>query len=286
MFTVNTPAAGTGTFTTSDTTAGIFSVAGPAGSFVATFPDGASATFTTDNTATGCSLGAGRCFAQLGAGFIDAGAFDFSTASVTGSTTIHAAEIERFGVNNGLTYSDYGVWLEYPGSTTTGVESLDGYWATGIRTLASDMPTSGTATYNGSAGSNGGMEGTLLYKGNAYVLHGVPSLTATFSASGGTISGSVSSIQAWSVASGTIAGPVNTINLTGGSITSTAFAGTAAAASTIPVAPAGQTALNIAGTTGTFAGAFYGPRAAEIAGTLIMQGATAKVLGAFGAKSP
>jgi C-lobe and N-lobe beta barrels of Tf-binding protein B len=77
------------------------------------------------------------------------------------------------------------------------------------------------------------------------------------------------------------AGKSNDILLTGGTITGTSFVGTAKPADVIP--GGNGPAVNITGVSGSFAGAFYGPGAAEAAGSLSMSGPGTNVIAAFGA---
>lgn len=169
----------------------------------------------------------------------------------------------------GLSYSEYGTWIE--SSTSKGVIGA-GVFATGTTPVPSEMPTSGSATYTG------GVAGVVFTStGNASVTGGTVALSATFGSSG-TITGTVTNITTASLGSTTNTGQLNDINLTGGTITGFTFAGTAT-----PAAATSSTTINIASATGTFGGQFHGPNAAEAAGQISLSGGGTTALLAFGA---
>jgi hypothetical protein len=167
-----------------------------------------------------------------------------------------------------LVYSTYGDWQHRP---LVGLSRL-GVFATGIPTTTAQLPTTGTATYAGSA--TGRIMGAGVFDPLSFT--GTTTLNADFAAR--TISGTVGNIRTANRA-GTVTGIMNSIALTGGTFDGVGFSGTAAATA----APAGTT-FDITGATGQFGGQFYGPNAAEAAGSFAVKTPTANVIGSFGAK--
>ena len=190
-----------------------------------------------------------------------------ATSIVAGSppTASNQVTMYRMGAAVGLQYSDFGVWqttaVTPAGAAAGTLKSSFGLYGTGVATPTSQMPTTGSALYTGTA--YGVMQVTPTGGGQTYVsaLTAPISLTANFAAA--TMTGSITPIS-YQLADGlTTAGTtVQTIALAG-TITGAGFAGTAT--------------YNTA--TGTFGGGFYGPNAKEIAGTFTVGTA----VGAFGA---
>ncbi len=179
------------------------------------------------------------------------------------------------GAETSLNYSTYGVWANYDFIFPRHVQ---GVFAGGIPTAAGDRPASGSATYLGKAtgfAAFAGGGGNFSWDGNV-------SLAADFSAN--TISGWVSGITATRVIeyltpAAAVTGSVNDIRLSGGTISGTSFTGAAAAIDL----PPGSPGINISGSSGSFGGAFYGPGAAEAAGSLALTGPSVNVIASFGA---
>jgi hypothetical protein len=168
-----------------------------------------------------------------------------------------------------LTYSTYGVWNE---STNVNLVTF-GAFATGIPTPSVEMPTAGTATYNG---TTAGAAFNLSTNPATIQFTGTATLTANFSLN--TISGSLTGLNATAIGSSTVIGQVSEIALTSGLISSTTFSGSASTGTT-----AGAL-VSTSGMVGNFGGQFYGPNAAEVAGTAALSGANgAALIASFGA---
>lgn len=175
-------------------------------------------------------------------------------------------------VSAGLSSSTFGTWsVNDSNNNTVGA----GFFSNGSVTPTTSMPTTGTASYTGSA--VGAVD--LTSTGAVYTFGGTASLNANFGSN--SITGGITGNQAYSTGNSsgnpTAAGTINDINLTGGTISGNAFSGTATASSTA------GTAGNIAGSSGTFRGNFYGSSAQEVGGTFNMTGTNAIVGGSFGA---
>lgn len=187
------------------------------------------------------------------------------------------------GLNGvGLTYSDFGEWSMKPTTTGAGTASYS-VWAGGTQ-LTSAMPTTGSATYTGIT------RGISLVANTPYQLNGNLTLTANFTAAGGTVTGNITGITAATFpgngipgTSGvtTLAGGFNSIALAG-TISGNAFSGTATAGAVTAAGP--NPAAIAVGTTGTASGHFYGPAANEVTGVWNMSTATVQAMGSFGAK--
>lgn len=125
----------------------------------------------------------------------------------------------------------------------------------GVQTQASDVPTTGVATYSGGAGGT-----ALLATGGSQALTGTASLTADFST--GSISTVLSLLR---VSAGVPPTPLDILTGTGslGSV-KPGFAGTLTGSGSV---------------TGNFAGAFFGPQAAEFGYDFLIGGVNAQGLG-------
>jgi hypothetical protein len=184
------------------------------------------------------------------------------------------------GEASNLEYATYGRWL-YKSTPLTGFDDM-GVFATGIPTTMAQMPTSGSASYTGK------VTGAVVFSTQPSVTFaGNIALNADFAANA--ISGQATNLQTsalpFAYDEPVVTGRMNDIALTGGTITGTTFSGTATAAA----AQAGVTTYDIHGVTGQFGGKFYGPHAAELAGSLSMSGTIPgatqpTVIGAFGAR--
>lgn len=176
-----------------------------------------------------------------------------------------------------LNYATYGAWNHNQGILN--IRNEQGVFATGIPTLAADRPVSGAATYNGRTTGFA----TFAGEGGNFSFEGNIALTADFGAN--TIGGALSNLTAtkhvdFVHSTATPAGSVNDIRLSSGAISGTSFAGIAAA---VDAPPGAGPAVNISGASGTFGGAFYGPGAAEAAGSLALTGPSTNVIASFGA---
>lgn len=187
------------------------------------------------------------------------------------------------GLNGvGLTYADFGEWLMQPATAGAGTATYS-VWAAGTQ-LTAAMPTSGGATYKGIT------RGISMVANTAYQLNGNLTLTASFTATGGSITGNITRITAATFPNHGMPGTTGITTLTGGfndialagTINGNAFTGTATAG---VVTSAGPNPAAIAvGTTGTTSGNFYGPNANEVAGVWSLSTATVQASGSFGAK--
>jgi len=187
-----------------------------------------------------------------------------SAVGITGTKVASDGSIRTFTyvtpASLGLTYSALGAW-EYsasPGAATT----IGGALSTGVETRATDLPTTGTANYNGT------MVGTYT--------NGTP---------GQTVAATASATADFGVR--TVALSTSNTQRTNGGVTFAAplldFSGTL-------VYPAGTNSLvGVVTTTGGLAGGasakFYGPAAVELGGTFFVGGAgPQQMFGSFGLK--
>ena len=192
------------------------------------------------------------------------GASEATSEVSAGTDRIHIA---MHGESYGLRYSEFGGWdISTAEDDVTSVAA----WATGIATAGTDMPASGTASYTG------GAQGYATVGGVTSTFSGAASLTADFS--GGNIQGEITDIRTATVGSAAIDGGMNDIDLVG-VMTAGDITGEAAAA-----ANSGE-GLDISGATGSFGGKFFGPQAAEVAGSFSLSGGSQNVelIGSFGA---
>lgn len=172
-----------------------------------------------------------------------------------------------------LTYSNYGAW-ETTGSSNLGLSM--GVFDSGVPGPASnDRPASGSASYNGKA------SGYATYVDAAQLkLNGDVTLNADFGAN--TISRRITNMTAASIDTSNrsigVAIATNDIALSNGLITGTSFAGDARVEYTA------TQQMSLGGAAGTFGGGFYGPSAAEAAGTISLTNPGAgNIIAAFGA---
>jgi len=202
-----------------------------------------------------------------------------AVSSIPGFPSVPGDQVTlyRVGGNVGLQYSDFGEWATgqqtVTGASGTSVVSSYGVYGVGVATPTSQMPTTGSALYTGSA------VGELSYKPvvtgggtavtNVTPFTGVTQLTANFASA--TMTGGVFGVRAGGF-------DVTNILFTGGTITGNSFTGSAGGGTN-------GAAIALTGATGTFAGGFYGPNAKEITGTFSLSGGTNSValIGAFGA---
>lgn len=181
------------------------------------------------------------------------------------------------GAASTLHYATYGTWTHYADAFDR--ERSYGVFAAGLRT-GGDRPATGTATYSGAAS---GYISTSA--GNRHSFTSRATLSADFGAN--TISGGLSNLATTQIRAQGLTvmsrprGTANDIQFSAGTISGTTFSGTAK----VLDAPAGAVnpSVNILGAAGNFGGLFYGPGAAEAAGSLALTGAGVNVIGAFGA---
>lgn len=181
--------------------------------------------------------------------------------------------VHDLGAATGLTYSTYGVWeagytnFDYYGDTTLGA------YAFGIQTPVASMPSTGTATYTGSATGYGQFNATGMPTVFSYTA--TASLTADFASS--TISGTLTASKFASVTDGSSLGSTPFTSI---SLETASFSGSNNYKGTTTVNGGTMTGL-----TGTYAGTFYGPNANETAGTLtVTNGSSSYLNGSYGAK--
>jgi hypothetical protein len=171
----------------------------------------------------------------------------------------------------GLNYSSFGQWSVSTSGTTTNTSI--GFYSVGSPTPIASVPTSGSATYNGTAIGVAVLNTSTV----GYYFNGIATLTAIFGSN--TISGGVSNINAYSTGTtSTAVGSLNAITFSSGTISGNGFSGAAATSST-----AGS-ATNLSGATGFFRGNFFGPAAQEAGGTFNLTNTTtnAVITGSFG----
>lgn len=173
------------------------------------------------------------------------------------------------GAASTLSYSTYGAWR-----SIVSVIVVNGYgvFATGLPSTVSQVPTTGTASYTG--GASGFV--VIDIGDRSRNFNGTASLNADFA--GRTINGSISNITTNIIIGNPQAGTLGNIALNSGTINGAAFTGTAAG-----MAATGSY-VNLAGATGQFGGAFYGPNANEVAGSFTLTSPEFTIIGSFGAK--
>lgn len=195
--------------------------------------------------------------------------------------SVSVAHISNFAPTDGLSYTEYGQWTvdETTAAPAALYAGVYGGGKPGVAPTAA-MPTTGTATYSGSATGYVSQADSTASTGTLANFSGTATLTANFSS--GAMTGSVTGINAYGIGGSnrTLVGTVNDIAF-GGAITGNSFVANATAQGTA------GTAFDITGSKGTMSGAFYGPTAQEVAGTFSLTGGThsVTVLGAFGAAS-
>ncbi len=171
-----------------------------------------------------------------------------------------------------LSWTSYGSWDV---AMATGARTQAAF-VTGYDTPAGAVPTTGTATYAGSVRGEvilpqAGRENGVNYGS----LSGDASLVANFGT--GSITGNLVNMVSTDFDGNKL--PWNSVSLSGTLFAQNMFSGTSAATS----APGNNAALK--GTaTGTFAGAFFGPRVEELGAVWTLWDGTAAAFGSIGAK--
>lgn len=187
-------------------------------------------------------------------------------ASTGGITAAASGNRESFAVGAavgtlGYNYQTFGAWVTGLGTGSGNAGAI----SAGAVTPVSSVPTTGTATYNGTAGG--------IYvdtSGATYLAAGSSTLNANFA--NHSVSYSTSGTTAVAAATGTALPDPSVLNMQG---TLTLAAG----------ANAFSGAVSTSTLSGTASGQFYGPNANEVGGTFALKGSgVSSYLGAFGAK--
>lgn len=169
----------------------------------------------------------------------------------SGSVPTYAAT--TMSENDSYNYLSWGTWsTELSASNKTVVDGSR--WIAGKLTPTTSMPSSGTATYNGT------VQGMSYESGALKTLNGTHTMNANFAS--GTITGTMNINYASSSAS------YATTNLNAVSISGNGFAG----------------GLNGTDNTGSIKGSFYGPAANEIGGTWALSKTGSSAAGIFAGK--
>jgi len=184
----------------------------------------------------------------------------------TPSTTSDGGKVAA-GIGT-LNYTLLGVWSYSPASGGTG---YIGVTVDGFGTKPASVPTTGTATYNGTQGVNAsGVIGAYFVPSGsgsiaAGTLTGNVSLTTNFA--NNNVNGTLSNMMATPSAGGA-ATPWNTVSLSGTINRTDPNAVGFAGATSTSGAPPGAGAAGFSNTaSGSFAGLFYGPNAEEVGAT-------------------
>jgi len=200
--------------------------------------------------------------------------------SQSGSRTIFQADLSGGATafldivnpaTSNLSWTSYGFWDVHASTSYTNTA-----FTTGYATPAAAVPTSGSATYQGSVIGEAfhphasGIDGVDFYQ-----LSGDVTLQANFAS--GSISGSLTNMITRSFEGDTA--PWNSVALAG-SITGAQFGGTSMAIS----APVNSGSLSSAA-TGTFAGMFFGPKVEELGAVWTLFDGTSSAVGSFGAST-
>jgi len=160
--------------------------------------------------------------------------------------------------DDGLDYMTWGVWsVEAAHSGMAGATVLDGsHWIAGRMTQDVDMPTTGTATYNGR------VHGTAYERGALHALDGTSRLEANFG-------------------TGTIGGQLNINYANGGAYATSDL-------SSVSIRNGNQFGGSLVGAdnVGNIQGGFFGPGAAEVGGnwSINKNGGVSQATGVFTGK--
>ncbi len=169
----------------------------------------------------------------------------------SGSVPTYAAT--TMSENDSYNYLSWGTWsTELSASNKTVVDGSR--WIAGTLTPTTSMPSSGTATYNGT------VQGMSYESGALKTLNGTHTMNANFAS--GTITGTMNVNYA------SIGASYATTNLNAVSISGNGFAG----------------GLNGTDNTGSIKGSFYGPAANEIGGTWALSKTGSSAAGIFAGK--
>jgi len=194
-------------------------------------------------------------------------------SACTGGNTTLQRIVTTFngGAASTLSYATYGAWTR--ALSATSVVGF-GVFATGTPSTIAQMPTTGVATFTGTA------MGFVVPSASADTASftGTAALNTDFATR--TITGQVSSIVTRNIATPATTGTLGTIVFGSGTYGSSGltFSGMAAAV------PQTGAAYDLTGATGQFAGVFYGPNAAEAAGSFNLTKTGLSLIGSFGVK--
>lgn len=179
----------------------------------------------------------------------------------------YSASLGLYGGRDALSYMDYGVWANEQSDGTVAV----GFGVGGLETRPENIPTTGTATYDG------GVIGIAVNDGGAYSVLGDVSMTADFAT--GEVNGTFTNMFAVST-SAPVATAWNDITFNANIAAGTnEFSGTTAVTGG-NVNPGGLDA----GATGDIGGKFFGPGAEEVGGAWTISDGTTSAAGSFDAK--
>ncbi|PAU73704.1 transferrin-binding protein-like solute binding protein [Vreelandella alkaliphila] len=172
--------------------------------------------------------------------------------------------------SGGLNYAAYGFW-----SVLNGANDVDvGFFAGGYATQNSDMPITGTASFSGAA--NGF---SVTSNGKAVDVIGNANMNVDFAA--GTLTGAMTNMTSGANVGDALSSttPWNDVGFSG-TLTDNAFSADARVTSS----PNNAAALD-SDAAGNINGRFYGPQAAEAAGTWSLEdGSGGAAFGGFGVK--
>ncbi|MEM8988653.1 MAG: transferrin-binding protein-like solute binding protein [Pseudomonadota bacterium] len=219
-------------------------------------PSGDSFTFTAPS-------GIGDIDFSVDQGDIDASLTDELSTVYATETATTTTTTEILGADNGIQSLDYvtfGEWARANGPDRT---IVFGHSVFGVQTLASDMPTTGTAQYQGL--SYGALVDESRPLGNISLLRGDLTINANFE------TGAVETSMAFFAQplDSLAASPWDIVTSSGAISSGTnAFSGAASAV--------GDSSL-----TGVLNGAFFGPAASEAGGTWSVSNGTVTASGAF-----
>jgi hypothetical protein len=194
-----------------------------------------------------------------------------------GELTVANPKSVQFLAAQALTYSTYGIWAYTPQGTSAAAQPGlspatrgGGVMAYGHQTIESQMPITGSARFTGTFGGFFAVPGAF-----GTITSGDVQLDVNFASTAvtGTIR-NVMGIRGRTATPTLEPGRLNDIALTGNTHV-TIYRGTASA-----IATPGVT-YDLTGTTGTLAGAFYGPNAVETAGVVALAGTGTLLQGAF-----
>ncbi|MEO7133296.1 MAG: transferrin-binding protein-like solute binding protein [Vicinamibacterales bacterium] len=191
----------------------------------------------------------------------------FYCYSLCGQIGSNSVTVELAEPADDLSWTSYGFWDSLDARSETVATFVTGY-----KTADSNVPTSGSATYNGSVVGKVIFPDAGAHGVGVYYLNGDVSLAANFGS--GSITGNLTNMTSGQ-------GPWNSVSLLGSiSGSQNAFSGTSAATS----APANAAAMS-GSASGTFAGMFFGPSAQELGAVWTLFDGSSTATGSFGAKT-
>lgn len=199
----------------------------------------------------------------------DSDGFNGSNVMSDGSSTLTSDGTQGFS-------GTYEYVRAYNQTYTSGGVTYDTTGIYGIVTNASDMPTSGSATYTGEA------TGVVITATQGFDLsNGTSTVNANFGA--GTVDVTLNGFTSTDQSTGNpSAAPIDTISVTGMAISGNGFSGGTASTSNSGT----TTSVTGANTTNSAQGHFFGYDAAnsqpdEVGGNVVIQGDDGRVIGTF-----